>query len=47
MIDVPDRPDVHVRLGALKFLFRHCFLCSSIIEIVLKLNSFTSLRGAS
>jgi hypothetical protein len=23
MIDVPDRPDVHVRLAALKFLLRH------------------------
>jgi hypothetical protein len=23
VIDVPDRPDVHVRLAAVKFLFRH------------------------
>src|SRR5882762_3871293 len=33
MIDVPDRPDVHVRLGPLKFLFRHCFLCSSMNNV--------------
>jgi hypothetical protein len=27
VIDVPDRPDVDVRLAAVKFLFRHdCFL---------------------
>jgi hypothetical protein len=26
MIDVSDRPDVHVRLAAVKFLFRHDLL---------------------
>ena len=26
MIDVPNRPNVHVRLAAVKFLFRHCFM---------------------
>jgi hypothetical protein len=25
VIDVPDRPNVHVRLAAVKFLFRHGF----------------------
>jgi hypothetical protein len=26
MINVPNRPDIHVRLAAVKFLFRHdCF----------------------
>jgi hypothetical protein len=30
MIDVTNRPNVHMRLSALKFLFRHCFFCSSI-----------------
>ncbi len=30
MIDVPDRPDVHVRLAALEFLLRHFVLCSSV-----------------
>jgi hypothetical protein len=28
MVDVTDGADVHVWLTALKFLFRHCFLCS-------------------
>src|SRR2546429_4372691 len=30
MIDVPDRPDVHVRLAALEFLLGHFVFCSSV-----------------
>jgi hypothetical protein len=29
MIDVPDRPDIQVRLGSLEFFLRHCCVCSS------------------
>jgi hypothetical protein len=29
MVDVTDGSDVHVRLCAFKFFFRHCSLCSS------------------
>ena len=30
VIDVPDRPDVHVRLAALEFLLGHFVFCSSV-----------------
>src|SRR2546429_3611662 len=30
MIDVPDRPNVHMRLAALEFLLGHVALCSSV-----------------
>jgi hypothetical protein len=29
VIDVPDRPDIQVRLVALEFFLRHCCVCSS------------------
>src|SRR5262249_31709340 len=37
MIDVPDRPDIHVRLTALEFLLRHIpsTLCVDLVPAVL------------
>jgi hypothetical protein len=33
VIDVPDRPDIHVRLTALEFFLRHRLSCSSAAAI--------------
>jgi hypothetical protein len=34
MIDMPDRPDIQVRLVSLEFFLRHCFLCSSARAVI-------------
>jgi hypothetical protein len=33
MIDVTDRPHIHVRLIPFKFLFRHCSLFVSLLDV--------------
>ena len=33
MIDVPDRPNVYVRLAAIKFLFRHNLLSALVVPV--------------
>ena len=34
VIDVPDRPDVHVRLAAIKFFLRHVIRRISLTELL-------------
>jgi hypothetical protein len=32
VIDVSNRPDVYVRLAAVKFLFRHLYMSSNVVK---------------